>query len=697
MICGTLGPVANAFSICALARPWRQFIAPGEDIQDAQNVPNPTWLIAINAIQLAIAIVANLFLLLNMAKRIRFAIAQPVTIIGWYTSSLCLIALDISAACHLQLHPANVHVWSQGFYYGIYAAVLYFLVASLMTVTFLGAQFGYYDKDFSLTASQRTLMLQTIMFMMYLLIGALVFSTVEDWNYLDALYFADVTLFTIGFGDYVCKTVLGRCLLFPYALVGVISLGLVIGSIRSLMLDKGKSRLGARIMDKKRRRKLRRMTQRGKDEVLEPIRDSTVERTRSAGTSGLTEFERRREEFKLMRRIQHQAARRRRWLALAVSVGVWLVLWLVGAEIFLICERKYQDWTYFDAFYLCFVSLLTIGYGDVTPISNAGKSFFVFWSLLALPTMTVLISNAGDTVVKGVRDVTDKLGCITILPGERGFKNDLKSVIKMLSCGAIFEENVEELPPGFLGNAQPSDTNMNETSEEEGVTEREQGHTEPDVEKGDRRKAEDEAAESSMSANGTSKSGERSRAKSRQPPSRSGTLTQLSRQRSLPVTRQGLAKIPTRNAEYHLVLIEEIAQLTQDLKHDPPRRYTYYEWVRYLKLIGEDEASAETHLKWGLSDRGKSRSHNNDEQANGSADAHTNKSSDWEMKTQDDGKPKWSWVGDGSPLMCSQDETEWILEKLTQKLIDELKEEVTAGESRLTRRRRSRGEERGEP
>ncbi len=104
MIAGALGPVASAFSICALARPWRQYLPPGADIQ-GDDYPNadPSWfvilnwpirniqahnsmlarLIAVNAVQLVMALVSNAFLLLNMARRVRFTIAQPITITGW--------------------------------------------------------------------------------------------------------------------------------------------------------------------------------------------------------------------------------------------------------------------------------------------------------------------------------------------------------------------------------------------------------------------------------------------------------------------------------------------------------------------------------------------------------------------------------------------------------------------------------------
>jgi potassium channel subfamily K len=83
MIAGTLGPVANAFSICALVRPWRQVVPAGTTKSDGSFAKDPSWLIIVNAIQLALGLVSNLFLLLNMARRVRFSIAQPVTIVGW--------------------------------------------------------------------------------------------------------------------------------------------------------------------------------------------------------------------------------------------------------------------------------------------------------------------------------------------------------------------------------------------------------------------------------------------------------------------------------------------------------------------------------------------------------------------------------------------------------------------------------------
>ncbi|KAI1369970.1 voltage-gated potassium channel [Xylaria arbuscula] len=645
MIAGTLGPVASAFSICALVKPWRQHILPGQDITNAVFIHDPPWLLAINAVQLVIAIAANLSLLLNMTKRIRFSIAQPITFVGWFISSILLAILSGVASEHLQLQPRAEHVWSQAFYYGIFAAVLYFIVASLMVVTFWGAKIGKYPKDFELTMSQRTLMLQTILFLVYLLVGALVFSHIEGWLYLDAVYWADITLFTVGFGDLPLQTDLGRGLMIPYALIGVTTLGLVIGSIRSLMLDRGKSRLDARAFEKKRRNFIRHLHRSGQEKALEPVPEKDAREMESA---------RRQNEYHMMRKIQDQASRERRWMAMGISTSCWLVLWLVGAKIFQECERPYQGWSYFNGIYFSFQAMTTIGYGDVTPISNAAKAFFVFWSLLALPTLTVLISNAGDTVVKEIRDVTVFLGNITILPGEHGYKVDLKRYLSRLSFGVLFSENLRQSPPGFFGAAEPhsdEDEDNDEDPTEDGSSaamgrsnDEEKGHPNPWGSKG--RSPEQQSGRSLADRIRFIFSTVRRQ------------VTQLERKREEPLSRPDIPReVPKDRDEYLLMLIDEIRRVSQHLQYTTPRQYTYQEWVWYLRLIGHDEGDPSRHR------RPIEKPHEVDNHRIGG-----NHSSDWHQHD----RTKWSWIGPLSPLMDTRDEAGWILDKLTQQLQNEL-------------------------
>ncbi|KAI1777115.1 voltage-gated potassium channel [Hypoxylon cercidicola] len=680
MIAGTLGPVASAFSICALVKNWRQQILPNSDVTKAIFIEDPSWLLAVNGVQLVIALVANVFLLLNMTKRVRFSIAQPITIVGWYISAICLIALCATASGPLVLEPEIEYVWSQAFYYGLYAAILYFIVATLMVITVWGAQAGHYGKDFELTMSQRTLMLQTILFLTYLLVGALVFSEVEGWSYLDSVYWADVTLFTVGFGDISPQTRLGRGLLVPYALVGVISLGLVIGSIRSMILDRGKHRLDARMLERQRQLLIRRIRQKGKGGIFEPIDEDADD---SPSRSRWTEFERRQKEFQLMRKIQRQASKRRRWTAMAVSFSTWVVLWLVGAKIFQECEAPYQGWSYFDGFYFAFTALTTVGYGDLTPVSNSAKAFFVFWSLLALPTMTVLISNAGDTIVKGVKDGTLLLGNITILPGEHGFRKSTKQVLSKLSCGALFvDEDIEEDAPGFLGAARERQ-DKDEDGDGDGGEE-EDGGSASDIDNLEsNQKAREDAARGETGP--TSPPEKTTTTKTDTSSASASTLKPPGRAAS--IARESLPTDPPKTrAEYHLVLMDEISRVTQHLRHSPPRKYTFKEWAWYLRLIGEDESNAGNHREPEKRPRRRSSRNLGSRLAssNGSASTGADSASEGHKSQQHGGgseeaeadeerdRPKWSWVGHRSPLMDTREEAEWILDKLEQKLREEL-------------------------
>lgn len=710
MVAGTLGPVASAFSICALVRPWRQKFAPGSDIDKAPFIADPIWLTVINAIQLAVAVVANLVLLMNMARKIRFSVAQPVTIVAWYFSSICLLALSATAAGPLHEEPESLYIWSQAFYYGIYAACLYFVCSSLMVVTFRGALKGHYPRDFQLTTSQRTLMLQTIMFLVYLLVGALVFSTIEGWNYLDAVYWADATLFTVGFGDYSAATPLGRALLFPYALIGVISLGLVVGSIRSLVLERGRRQLGARMEEKERKRTLKRRVRSGKGDILVPVQDDEQDYADSPGRIK-TEYDRRRREFELMRRIQIRAEHRRRWMAMGISTTAWLILWLVGAAIFQQCEVEYQGWTYYNGFYFAFVSLITIGYGDVTPISPAGKSFFVIWSMLALPTMTVLISNAGDTVVKAVREITDQLGTVTILPDERGVRKGLKELAKSLSMGQVFgdDSDFEASPPGGLGFAEEHNVSDDSEDEERGVATRARKILSAKLDReihdlADTARARKESggrsgkatakdvsptdqanpslitiqrpASESTKSNNHRKSPQRPSSSTKRKPainssdkklsgSRSQTdveaqTVKLGRAVSAPRSPSDMPReVPTDPHDYHLVLIDEISRVTQHIRTQPPRKYSFAEWDWYLKLIGEDERSAQRHQKAVPQDSKKKLGRGGDGEET--------------PVKEDQDELQWSWVGSRSPLMGSQEEAEWILEELEKRLSKELR------------------------
>jgi len=92
--------------------------------------------------------------------------------------------------------------YSQGFWHAVIAAVLYMIGATGLIVNMIGYLLGHYPQHFDLDDNQRTLILQTMMFFTWLAAGAGMFSNIMDINYANALYFCDVTILTVGFGDF---------------------------------------------------------------------------------------------------------------------------------------------------------------------------------------------------------------------------------------------------------------------------------------------------------------------------------------------------------------------------------------------------------------------------------------------------------------------------------------------------------------
>ncbi|KAJ3837457.1 hypothetical protein F5878DRAFT_652573 [Lentinula raphanica] len=388
LVAGTFGPLANLFSVCALVQTWRVKMSNGEPETQGQRISDPHWLIGLNAASLVLALLANLLLLFNFAHRVRYIVAQPLTISLWYLSSILLI-VPLALIRSIKL-PSDVsqHALSQSYYYALLSAILYGILSTLLLLHLIFSlpPFSAYPASFAtLTIPQRTLMLQTISFTLYLTAGAGIFAALESWEFCDGVYWADYTLLTIGLGsDFPLQTSAGRGLLIPYAGGGILLIGIVIGSVRGLVLERG----GVKMMH----RQLAKERDRGMQKVRKKLEKSgRLECGRS--------FEALKAEFDAMREVSRRAEISRKYSSLGISFLVFLVVWFLGAMAFFFSEADSQNWAYGTSLYFTYTTLTTIGYGDLYPESNSGKPFFVLWTLIAVPSVTILISNMGDTVV----------------------------------------------------------------------------------------------------------------------------------------------------------------------------------------------------------------------------------------------------------------------------------------------------------
>ncbi|KAK4556258.1 hypothetical protein LTR86_006402 [Recurvomyces mirabilis] len=398
LVAGTFGPMASAFNICAVAVPWRVIVSPISTQAEGPHIPDPNWLIGINALSIAIAITANLALMSHMTKHVRFNVSAPITIVGWFISGVIDIAIVAAAPAHVPLPTTGygTATWSQAYYYAIFSGFIYISLSFMLAFTAYSLWHKQISASFKLTLAQRSLMVHTTLFMGYILGTAAIYRQIEGWLYLDCVYFAVVTLFTIGFGDFAPETTVGRGLFLPFALGGIVFVGLIIANIRGLVLESASLKVSTRLVEKARTQAIKR----GDPEngVLK------IRGYKRRDLIASTELESREREFNAMREVQKVAARNDKALALLRATTAFLMLWFVGAVCLWEAEASTggDDWTYFETIYFTYVAQITVGYGDFHPQTNSTKPAFVFWALLALPTLTVLIGAVGDAVTDAV-------------------------------------------------------------------------------------------------------------------------------------------------------------------------------------------------------------------------------------------------------------------------------------------------------
>lgn len=140
---------------------------------------------------------------------------------------------------------------------------------------------------------------------------------------------------------------------------------MIIANIRTVILESGSVKVSTRLVEKARARAIK--SGRPEDGIFK-LRG--VRGFRKRDTNAETELERRKNEFRVMRDIQQEAAMNNRLISLGFALAAFIILWFIGAVAFWHAEKDSvggQKWTYFDTLYFTFVAQLTIGYGDFEP------------------------------------------------------------------------------------------------------------------------------------------------------------------------------------------------------------------------------------------------------------------------------------------------------------------------------------------
>lgn len=361
LICACLGPLANMVSVIALIVHWRV------EIENNQLVPDERYLLVLNSLSLALGIIGNVSLLMNFSKTVRYLVAQIISITCWLIAGTLLLAVVIETNNSFKENSSQFRR-SEGFWFGVFTTFFYFCCSIILIINFIGYKLQKYPPSFNLDYKQRTLMLYTICFSIWMTMGAIVIEhLIPHLNYGSSLYFCIVSVLTIGLGDILPYSPGAKMFVLVFSFMGVIIMVLIITMIRQVILSCDGPTVFWHLVEKQRLK-----------EILY-LNNNSI---------NLDE----KESFHKMQSIRKKARLIERNVSLLLSIMIFFIMWFGGATVFFFCE----GWSYIDAFYFCFLCLITIGYGDFAPISSLGRVFFVSWGIAAVPLMTIIVSNVGD-------------------------------------------------------------------------------------------------------------------------------------------------------------------------------------------------------------------------------------------------------------------------------------------------------------
>lgn len=208
---------------------------------------------------------------------------------------------------------------------------------------------------------------------------ALIFSKIEDWTFLDGVFFTVTTMLSIGFGNYSPSQTSTKVLLFPFTILGIallsnqVSLIASVSSKRNRLQKNRFSEWSSSILDARRR-------------SSSDVHNGSKMDKKSQSLI---------EEVERLRRMVEVRQNASEVFDLFYSILLLVIFWFVGGAIYHVME----GWSFGNAMYFSYIFFLTIGYGDFAPSTPAGKSVFVIWALMAVPIMTNFVVQTIQTIV----------------------------------------------------------------------------------------------------------------------------------------------------------------------------------------------------------------------------------------------------------------------------------------------------------
>ncbi|KAI6202404.1 TWiK family of potassium channels protein 7 [Aphelenchoides besseyi] len=219
------------------------------------------------------------------------------------------------------------------------------------------------------------------------------------WTYPNSVFFATTVITTIGYGHLVPMTPTGRVFCIGFALVGIPLLLVTIADIGQFLSEfLNYLHLTIRSFEQKVRKHSRRISHFRRNRTQSQSGRSDAESSGDkAGSINLND---------MTEEIEEEPNPKQ---PLRIPILMVLVVILSYTALGGLLFQKFEGWPYMEAFYFCFITMATIGFGDYVPTKQVYIFFTMIYIIFGLSLATMCIDTAGTHYIRKIHYVGTKM------------------------------------------------------------------------------------------------------------------------------------------------------------------------------------------------------------------------------------------------------------------------------------------------
>ncbi|KAJ0399790.1 hypothetical protein ATCC90586_009830 [Pythium insidiosum] len=233
-----------------------------------------------------------------------------------------------------------------------------------------GAEAASHDK-----AALRGNLLALFLVLTYIAASILFYHFVEGWSVVDCVYYAMVIVTTVGYGDVIPVKQAGKIFTIFFAFYGIATIGMALGRLASWFLSRQEA-----------------IAKQTTKRMLHSV-DHAAATSKTADPAALKEdhavsvqSRKRRPKWVRVLFSESNKAIAASLVPIFVSIGCGLI---VGAI---------EGWPVLDCFYYAIITVTTVGFGDLSPKSEAARIYAIFY----LPLSVVSVAHAIGSIIEEI-------------------------------------------------------------------------------------------------------------------------------------------------------------------------------------------------------------------------------------------------------------------------------------------------------